>query len=213
MRCPSRETTLSLSPSTEKSSPVIMRLLSLSAMEKIVCWMISFRPNSEICTGLPFSSVGRYEKSSPDLPMMWFLVFLQVIVVLKSFFVSMTTSLSGSSRTMSKKSFASRAMTPCSSISPSTAVSIPSSKSFAIMRMTSVFASIKMHSRIDMVVLLGTAFETMLIPRCRFALEQIIFMLLSLPQSCALAIVYKFMPLAAIYHIIDSVSIRNRGRC
>ena len=62
-----------------------------------------------------------------------------------------------------------------STMSPSIDVSMPSSISFAVSFTTSVVASIRIHSRIGMVVLDGTAFETMLTPFTRFDFVQIIF--------------------------------------
>ena len=88
----------------------------------------------------------------------------------------MVTSLSGSLRTISENTFASIATIPFSRISPSTIVSIPSSISFAVNLISLADASISMHSRMDIVVLEGTALETMLTPLRRFALEQINFM-------------------------------------
>ena len=81
-----------------------------------------------------------------------------VLKLLSSF--SIVTSLSGSFLTISDKSFASRAIIPFSIISPSITVSIPSSVSFAVNLILPEVVSIKIHSRIVMVVLLGTAFET-----------------------------------------------------
>ena len=101
--------------------------------------------------------------------------FSQVITVLKDASVSITTSLSGSLRTISEKIFASRAMIPFSMISPSIIVSIPSSMSFASNLISSVEASIRIHSKIAIVVLVGTAFDTILTPCNRFDFEQINF--------------------------------------
>ena len=93
----------------------------------------------------------------------------------KIFSVSIVTSLSGSFLTISEKIFAFRAIIPRSTMSPSIDVSMPSSISFAVSFTTSVVASIRIHSRIGMVVLDGTAFETMLTPFTRFDFVQIIF--------------------------------------
>ena len=76
----------------------------------------------------------------------------------------MVTSLSGSLRTISEKNLASNAMIPLSSIVPSMIVSIPISISLAVNLISFVEASIKIHSKIAMVVLVGTAFETMFTP-------------------------------------------------
>ena len=103
--------------------------------------------------------------------------FSHVIVVLKDASVSIVTSLSGSLRTISEKIFASSAITPRSAISPSIFVSIPSSISFAVSLISFAEASIRIHSKIAMVVLVGTAFETILTPCNRLDLEQINFML------------------------------------
>ena len=105
------------------------------------------------------------------------LAFSQVITVLKEASVSITTSLSGSFLTISEKIFASNAMIPLSSIVPSIFVSIPSSISLAINFISFVEASIRMHSNIAIVVLVGTALETILTPRNKFDFEQIIFIL------------------------------------
>ena len=83
----------------------------------------------------------------------------------------MVMSLSGSFLTISRKIFASRAMMPFSMISPSITVSMPSSISLAVSLITPLEASTRMHSRIDMVVLLGTAFDTICNPLKRFDLE------------------------------------------
>ena len=91
--------------------------------------------------------------------------------------VSIMTSLSGSLRTISEKIFASNAITPLSSMVPSIFVSIPSSISLAINLISLAEASIKIHSRIAIVVLVGTAFETILTPRSKFDFEQINFIL------------------------------------
>ena len=53
---------------------------------------------------------------------------------------------------------------PRSRIVPSTFVSIPSSISLPVSLISSETASIRMHSRIGIVVLEGTAFRTMLMP-------------------------------------------------
>ena len=81
--------------------------------------------------------------------------------------VSITTSLSGSFLTISEKILAFNAMIPLSKISPSIRVSIPSSISFAVNLITSVDASTKIHSKIGIVVLEGTALETILTPFTR----------------------------------------------
>ena len=67
-------------------------------------------------------------------------------------------------RVISEKSLASSAIFPCSRISPSTFVSIPSSISLPVSLISPVLASIRIHSRMDMVVLEGTAFITILMP-------------------------------------------------
>jgi len=72
----------------------------------------------------------------------------------------MEISLSGSFLTISRKIFASRAMAPPSIISPSIIVSIPRSMSLAVNVIIPFVASTMMHSRIDMVVLLEIAFDT-----------------------------------------------------
>ena len=151
-------------------------LLSLSAMEKIVCLITSFSVNWEITIASFFSMYGRYEKSSPDFPTILNFAFSQEITVLKEASVSIITSLSGSLRTISEKIFASSAITPRSAISPSTRVSIPSSISFAINLISFVEASIRIHSSIAIVVRVGTALDTIFTPRNKFDLEQISFM-------------------------------------
>ena len=54
--------------------------------------------------------------------------------------------------------------------------SIPNSISLAVNLISLVEASIRMHSRIDIVVLEGTALDTILTPFSRFAFEQVNFM-------------------------------------
>ena len=88
----------------------------------------------------------------------------------------MVTSLSGSFLTISRNILASSAMMPFSAISPSIMVSIPSSISFAVSLISPFDASIRIHSSIDIVVLLGTAFETVFTPFKRFDFEHMIFM-------------------------------------
>ena len=61
-------------------------------------------------------------------------------------------------------------MIPLERISPGTTVSIPSSMSFAISLILFPDASIRMHSRMDIVVLLGTALDTICIPCERYDL-------------------------------------------
>ena len=61
-------------------------------------------------------------------------------------------------------------------MSPSIIVSIPNSISLAVNLIISVVASIRIHSRIGIVVLEGTAFDTMLTPFARFDFVQMIFM-------------------------------------
>ena len=56
---------------------------------------------------------------------------------------------------------------------PSITVSIPRSISFAVNVIIPFVASTRMHSRMDMVVLLGTALETVCRPLSRFDLEHI----------------------------------------
>ena len=68
--------------------------------------------------------------------------------------------MSGDLLTISEKSFASIATLPFSMISPSTIVSIPSSMSLLVNLITLVVASINMHSKIFIVVRVGTAFIT-----------------------------------------------------
>ena len=99
------------------------------------------------------------------------------MVVCKLESVSITTSLSGSFLTISEKILASSAIKPFSKTSPSIFVSIPSSISFAVNLMFPVVASIRIHSKIAIVVLDGTAFATILTPFKRFDFEQIIFMM------------------------------------
>ena len=102
--------------------------------------------------------------------------FSQVMTVLKEASVSMVISLSGSLRTISRNIFASRAIIPFSMICPSIVVSIPSSMSLAVSLISPLVASTKIHSRIDIVVLLGTALDTICTPFKRFAFEQTNFM-------------------------------------
>ena len=87
-----------------------------------------------------------------------------------------TESSLDSLRIISEKSFASRAIFPFSRIFPSTFVSIPSSISLAVSLISSEDASIKMHSKIGMVVLDGTAFKTMLIPLSNESFLNVSFM-------------------------------------
>ena len=85
------------------------------------------------------------------------------MVVLKFSSVVMVISLSGSFRIISEKILASIATIPLEIISPSTIVSIASSVSFEVNLIQSDEASIKIHSKIGIVVLEGTAFSTILI--------------------------------------------------
>ena len=94
------------------------------------------------------------------MPIILNFAFSQVIVVLKEESVSMVISLSGSFLTISENIFASNAIIPFSTTSPSMTVSIPISISLAVSLICPCVASIRIHSRIDMVVLLGTALET-----------------------------------------------------
>ena len=103
------------------------------------------------------------------------LAFSHVITVLNFSSVDMVTSLSGSLRTMSEKNLASRAIIPLSSIFPSIIVSIPISISLALSLISLVEASIRIHSRIAIVVLVGTAFDTILTPFANSDFEQVIF--------------------------------------
>ena len=101
--------------------------------------------------------------------------FSHVMSVLKEASDSMVIWLSGSLRTISRKIFASRAMMPLSTMSPSMMVSIPMSMSLAVRVMMPLEASMRMHSRIDMVVLLGTALDTICTPLSRLDLVHTIF--------------------------------------
>ena len=76
---------------------------------------------------------------------------------------------------ISEKSLASRAIFPFSSMVPSTTVSMPSSMSLPVSLIWSVVASIRMHSKIGMVVLEETAFRTMLIPLSRSSFLNVSF--------------------------------------
>ena len=118
---------------------------------------------------------GRYEKSSPDFPIIVNFAFSHTIFVLNDLSVSRTTWLSGNFLTISRNIFASSAICPFSTISPSIIVSMPSSISLAINLIFLPVASIKIHSRIDIVVLFGTAFETICTPLNRFDLLHINF--------------------------------------
>ena len=109
------------------------------------------------------------------------LAFSQVMVVFRLSSVLMVISLSGSFRTISEKILASRATMPFSTISPSTLVSMPNSISFDVNFISPAEASIKIHSKIGIVVLEGTAFITMLTLFTRFALEQISFIMCITP--------------------------------
>ena len=104
-------------------------------------------------------------------------------------------SLSGSFLTISEKILASIATLPFSIISPSTIVSIPSSISLAVNLISFVEASIRIHSNIDIVVLVGTAFIT--IPTALFKLlfVKINFIMCKTPfmicQQNRMAYIYK----------------------
>ena len=87
------------------------------------------------------------------------------------------TSLSGSFRIISEKIFASSAMIPFCSMVPVTIVSIPSSMSFVVNLMMLEEASIRMHSKIGMVVLFGTALRAMFTLFDKFDFEQMIFIM------------------------------------
>ena len=89
------------------------------------------------------------------------------MVVLNRSSLSMETTAELSLETLlviSEKSFASRAILPCSRISPATVVSIPSSMSLPVSLISLPLASMRIHSNIDMVVFEGTSFSTILIP-------------------------------------------------
>ena len=101
--------------------------------------------------------------------------FSHVMFVLREESVTIVISLSGSFLTISRKIFASSAICPFSRISPSTTVSIPSSISLARSFISLPVASIRIHSRIDIVVLLGTAFATIFTPFNRLDLLHINF--------------------------------------
>ena len=103
------------------------------------------------------------------------LAFSHDMTVLNEASVSIVTSLSGSFLTISEKILASRAIIPLSSIVPSMMVSIPSYISLAISLISFADASISIHSRIAIVVRVGTAFDTILTPFSKFAFEQISF--------------------------------------
>jgi len=79
-------------------------------------------------------------------------------------------------------------------------VSIPSSISFAVSLISPFVASIRIHSSIDIVVLLGTALETVLTPFKRFDLEQIIFMCIT--PFAVFVMLSAELPLQKIYIII-----------
>ena len=87
----------------------------------------------------------------------------------------MQISLSGSFLTISEKIFASMATLPFSIIS--TMVSIPSSISLAVNLISFVVASIKIHSKMFIVVLAGTAFITMPTALARFVFEKTNFII------------------------------------
>ena len=101
IRCPSRETTFRQLFLISKSSPVISLLFSLTAIEKMVCLIISFSVYWEIVSGSSFSIIGKYAKSSPDLPGILNFAFSQVIVAVYFSSVLMVMSLSGSRRMIS----------------------------------------------------------------------------------------------------------------
>ena len=85
------------------------------------------------------------------------------------------TSLSGSFRIISEKILASKAIIPFSEMVPSTIVSIPSSMSFVTNLIWLAVASIKIHSRIGIVVFEGTALSAIFTPFDKLLFEQIIF--------------------------------------
>ena len=93
--------------------------------------------------------------------------------------VDKVISLSGSFLTISEKSLASMATLPFSIISPSTIVSIPSSISLPVNLISLVVASIRIHSRIFIVVLVGTAFITIPTALFKFDLVKTNFMLIT----------------------------------
>ena len=183
-RCPSKETTFNLFPVISNNSPDKILILSLSAMEKMVWRMVSLKVNWEITIGWCLWIIGMFGKSSPLLPTISNRAFSQVITACNLSEVSIVTSLFGSLLTTSCKKCASKAMIPLSSTLPSMTVSIAISISFATNFILSEEASIRMHSKIAMVVLLGTALETMLTPFDNSACEQTIFMLWKTPFPC-----------------------------
>ena len=137
--------------------------------------MISFNENWESVIKWFFSISGKATKSSPSLPAMLNFAFSHLISALLLLSVSMVTSLSGSFLIISENNFASKAIHPLSSTSPSMVVSIPRSISLAVNLMTPEVVSISMHSRIGIVVLAGTAFNTVFTPVSNADLLQMIF--------------------------------------
>ena len=82
---------------------------------------------------------------------------------------------------ISEKIFASIATIPFSRMVPSTMVSIPSSISLAVNLILFVDASIKIHSRIGMVVFPGIAFRTIFTLFKRLLFEHTNFIVLITP--------------------------------
>jgi hypothetical protein len=70
--------------------------------------------------------------------------------------------------------------------------------SFAISFISEAEASISIHSRIAIVVLVGTAFDTMFTPLCRLDFEQISFIWCSPPGFIKYSKIYVIFLIGAV---------------
>ena len=175
IRCPSNATIFSSFPLISHSSPVIAFFEEVSATEKIVCRIASFKSNSEIVTWFFRSISGIQVYSSADFTERLYFVFLQRTVAWSFSPVSSTTSPSGSFLTISPNTFAWIAILPSSSMFPGITVSIPNSRLFPVRVISSFSARSKRHSKIEVVAFAGTAFDTVWTAFAKSVFLQIIF--------------------------------------
>ena len=161
-----------------QSTPLITLLLSFPVLiENMICLTISLKVSMDISMGSSFSISGREVKSSPEFPFIERSIFCSsfLICMVKSSPTSIFISPSGIFLTASMNMPFSIAAIPAVSILPSTTVSIPRSESLAVKVIFPPDALISMNFCIGMVVLTGTAPETILIPLSTACLEAVIF--------------------------------------
>ena len=147
IRWPSREQTRSWFSFTSNNSPDIAGFESLTAIEKIVWRIRSFKTNCEITMEWSLLNCGsRIYVSGSSHIILNFAFSDWISAVLSS--ICRRISLSGSFRMISAKSFALIAVIPWVSMRASMVVSIPSSVSLAVRTTWDWRASIRMHSKI-----------------------------------------------------------------